>query len=92
MIYIACNRNGGGNRVYLDVCEKVCKGECLAYEELIIRRDQYINIFYDPEVCLACGGTGITEDDYFCEKCGAVSPWRFPEKIIIKKRRNSDEF
>jgi hypothetical protein len=77
MIYISCNRrNGGGNRISVLVCEKVCGG-CPDYDEFCDLRDNYIKLYFDEDICPACGGTGITEIDYSCPLCGVTAPWRF---------------
>jgi len=89
MIYVYCNKSG--DRIALNVCENVCKGECPAYEWVIERLDWYIEVFYDPRVCPACGGTGIAGDTYRCHTCDAAPPWRFTSNTELRRAETAWE-
>ena len=88
MIYIQCNhRYGGGNRVAVTVCEKVCGG-CPDYDDFCALQDRYIRLFFDERICPACGGTGITEVGYNCAACGASAPWQIVSETELAKKQN----
>lgn len=90
MIFVPCKHRGPFDRVPIVVCETTC-GQCIDYEKLMDRVNEYIDIFYVPELCLACGGTGITETAWECDKCGAVAPWRYPDPAELEIKKNGKE-